>query len=136
MPTTAVIIMTGFPSVNTAQQSQDIGAVYYMQKPLDFRDLGTTLKIAAGWNISVLVDRAARRLLALSTTSPETGTKSLKQAIIKRLVSTEWMADLRNFSSAENIESTLLYQEFSPLYVAGHDLNLVREKSNRAEQAP
>lgn len=65
MPSTAVVIMTGNPSPKTAKKSHDLGAIYYMQKPISMEELGDTLRIAASWNIGILIDRAAKRFLAL-----------------------------------------------------------------------
>lgn len=114
MPSTAVIIMTGYPSVKTAKKSQDMGAIYYMQKPLDLENLGTTLRIAAAWNIGMLTDRAAQRFLALRK---DTGhdhndrLTSVKIAIKRLLSGPGWMEHLRNFVYAHHVEANPLFSE-------------------------
>jgi two-component system, cell cycle response regulator len=108
MPSTAIIIMTGYPSSKTAQKSQDMGAIYYMQKPLDLNDLGGTLKIAAAWNISMLIDRAANRFLALAKENPQERADQLnavKSAIKQMLAVPDGMNHLRNFVYAKSIET-------------------------------
>ncbi len=70
-PLTAVIIMTGNPSPKTVEQAQDLGAIYYLQKPISMELLGDTLRIAASWNINKLVSMAARKFLTEVRNDPE-----------------------------------------------------------------
>lgn len=114
MPSTAVVIMTGYPSPKTAKKSQDMGAIYYMQKPLDIDDLGNTLKIAAAWNIGMLTDRAAHRFLALRKgheRDKDNRLKAIKFAIKRLIAGPGWMDPLRDFVYAHSVESNALYAE-------------------------
>lgn len=116
MPSTAIIIMTGYPSTKTAKKSQDMGAVYYMKKPLEAEDLGNTLKIAASWNMGMLVDRAARRFLALRKGHErdiENRTKAVKFAIRRLLTSPGWMKHLLNFVYTAHVEKNELFMELN-----------------------
>lgn len=70
-PTMAVIIMTGSPSPKTAEQAQDLGAIYYLQKPISMELLGDTLRIAASWNVNKLVSVAAQKFLTEVRNDPE-----------------------------------------------------------------
>lgn len=121
MPSTAVIIMTGFPSDKTAKKSQNMGAIYYMKKPIAMDELGGTLKIAAAWNIGMLVDRAAKRYLALRKgleRDQENRLKAIKFAIKRLLASPGWMAKLRDFVYAAKVEKNPLYLELSSRFSA------------------
>lgn len=114
MPSTAVIIMTGYPSPKTAKKSQDMGAIYYMQKPLDINDLGSTLKIAAAWNTGMLTDRAAHRFLALRQGHDhdmENRLKAIKFEIHRLISGPGWMDALREFVYAHSVESNAVYAE-------------------------
>jgi len=121
MPSVAIIIMTGKPTPKTAQQSQDLGAIYYLQKPLDHQELGETLRIAAAWNIGMLTDRAARRFLALrkgDERDAENRLRAIKEAVKKALKMPLMVPHLREFVYGKNIENNPIYDElirkFSP----------------------
>jgi len=121
MPSVAVVIMTGNPTPKTAQQSQDMGALYYLQKPLSTDQLGETLRIAAAWNMGMLTDRAARRFLALrkgNERDKENRLKAIKYAIKKLLLSTGWTGPLRDFVYAQNVESNPLFIELNGRFSA------------------
>jgi CheY-like chemotaxis protein len=60
-PYTAVAIMTGHPSTESVRKAQDLGAIYYLQKPINMNELGDTLRIATGWSIGMMVQGAAQR---------------------------------------------------------------------------
>ncbi|HRP68919.1 MAG TPA: response regulator [Turneriella sp.] len=114
MPSVAVIIMTGNPTTKTARQSQEMGAIYYMQKPMNMDDLGNTLSIAAAWNIGMLTDSAARRFLALKNENdraPMARTQSIKTHIKKLIGGIGWMEHLRDFVYGRDIEKNPLYVE-------------------------
>lgn len=116
MPSTAVVIMTGFPSATTAQKSHEMGAIYYMKKPLGMDELGETLRIAASWNIGMLVDRAGRRFLALRKgdgRDQANRLKSIKLEIRKHLNFPDAAEALRDFVYAHQIEKNPLFRELN-----------------------
>ncbi|MBX3724086.1 MAG: response regulator [Turneriella sp.] len=116
MPSTAVIIMTGFPTPKSAQKSQEMGAIYYMTKPLGMDELAETLRIAASWNIGMLVDRAGRRFLALRKgdgRDQANRLKSIKLEIRKHLNFPDAAEALRDFVYAKHIENNQLFRELN-----------------------
>ncbi|MBN8220288.1 MAG: response regulator [Spirochaetes bacterium] len=116
MPSTAVIIMTGFPTPKSAQKSQEMGAIYYMTKPLGMDELAETLRIAASWNIGMLVDRAGRRFLALRKgdgRDQANRLKSIKLEIRKHLNFPDAAEALRDFVYAQHIENNQLFRELN-----------------------
>ena len=116
MPSTAVIIMTGFPTPKSAQKSQEMGAIYYMTKPLGMDELAETLRIAASWNIGMLVDRAGRRFLALrkgDERDQANRLKSIKLEIRKHLNFPDAAEALRDFVYAQHIENNQLFRELN-----------------------
>ncbi len=122
MPATAIIIMTGYPSRQTAQKSRDMGAIYYMQKPVDLNDLGGTLKIAAAWNIGMLTERAANRFLTLSKEDQNQRSdrfRTVKSAIKNQLSAPGGMGHLRNFVYDASIEANPFYIELRKKISAG-----------------
>lgn len=121
MPSTAVIIMTGNPSPKTARESQEMGAIYYMQKPIQMDELGDTLRIAAIWNIGMLVDRAGKRFLALRKgheRDQENRLKAIKDTIRRQIASPGWAEHLRDFVYAGTIESNPMFQELNQKFSA------------------
>lgn len=122
MPSVAVIIMTGNPTPKTAKKSQEMGAIYYMQKPMDMENLGSTLAIAAAWNIGMLTDSAARRFLALKKGTErdrDSRTLAIKAHIKKLLTGPGWMEHLREFVHGREIEKNPLYAELNKAFSAG-----------------
>ena len=116
LPSIAVVIMTGNPTPKTAKQSQEMGAIYYMQKPIAMEELGETLKLAAAWNIGMLIDRAARRFLALRKgheRDQDTRTKAIKDTIRRLIATVGWIDHLRDFVYAGKVETSPLYQELN-----------------------
>lgn len=116
MPSTAVIIMTGFPTPKSAQKSQEMGAIYYMTKPLGMDELAETSRIAASWNIGMLVDRAGRRFLALRKgdgRDQANRLKSIKLEIRKHLNFPDAAEALRDFVYAQHIENNQLFRELN-----------------------
>ncbi len=100
-PMTAVIIMTGSPSSKTAEQAQDLGAIYYLQKPLTLELLGDTLRIASSWNINKLVSVAAKKFLAEEKNDPEDKNNllpAIKHELLISLTVSNVMKDLRAFA--------------------------------------
>lgn len=65
MPSVAIAMMTAYASPKTAKKSQDLGAIYYLKKPFTNEELSQTLRLAAHWNTSMLLDKAARKFLHL-----------------------------------------------------------------------
>jgi DNA-binding NtrC family response regulator len=113
LPSTAVVIMTGFPSAKTVQKSQAMGAIYYMQKPINNDELGDTLKLAASWNIGMLVDRATKRFLALrkgDDRDKEARMKAIKNEIRHYMQIPGRMPALRDFVYLTNFEDNALFQ--------------------------
>jgi len=116
MPSTAVVIMTGMPTAKTAKQSQEMGAIYYMQKPLDLETLGDTLRIAALWNISMLVEQGAQRFLALRKAQENDRENRLKaiKLTIRRLIATpHWMTDLFRLVYDRDVVGNALFIELN-----------------------
>ncbi len=116
MPSTAVVIMTGYPTAKTAQKSQAMGAIYYMQKPINNDELGDTLKLAASWNIGMLVDRATKRFLALrkgDARDKESRIKAIKNEIRHYMQIPGRMPILRDFVYLTSIENNGLFQELN-----------------------
>lgn len=121
MPSIAVVIMTGNPSPKTAKKSHDLGAIYYMQKPIAIEELGDTLRIAASWNIGMLVDRAARRFLALRKgheRDHENRLKAVKDSIRWLLTTSGWSEHLRDFVYITQSERSPLFQELNKKFSA------------------
>ncbi len=121
MPSTAVAIMTGSPSVKTAQRSQNMGAIYYLQKPISTEELGDTLKIAASWNIGMLIDRASKRYLALRKGHERDLEKRLgaiKDTIRRILMGPGWVGHLRDFVYSSKSESNPLFEELNRRFSA------------------
>ena len=113
MPSTAVIIMTGYPTAKTAQKSHEIGAIYHMQKPVGLNALGDTLKIAACWNIGMLMDRGARRFHALQTGTERDQSdllKAIKAEVQNFLEVPDQMPALRDFVYAAHVEDNALFE--------------------------
>lgn len=116
MPSTAVIIMTGSPSVKTAKQSHEMGAIYYLQKPLDIDTLGETLRIAAVWNIGKLIDRGAQRFLAVRKgheRDKENRIQAIKSTMKRLIASSEWLTALRELVYDQDITSNILFIELN-----------------------
>lgn len=116
MPSTAVIIMTGFPSPKTAQKSQEMGAIYYMKKPVTIDELGETIRIAASWNLGMLIDRAGRRFLALRKgdgRDQANRLKAIKLEIRKHLNFPDSADALRDFVYSHQIEKNPLFKELN-----------------------
>lgn len=120
MPSTAVVIMTGNPSPKTARQSQEMGVVYYLQKPIQPDVLGETLRIAATWNIGMLVDRAARRILALRKgheRDQENQLKAIKDTIRIAVTRAGGAGVLRDFVYSAKVDGNQIFidlnQKFS-----------------------
>ncbi|MBS0616748.1 MAG: response regulator [Spirochaetes bacterium] len=116
MPSTAVVVMTGAPSSKTAKQTQEMGAIYYLQKPLDLDTLGDTLRIAAVWNIGMLVDRGAQRFLSLRKgheRDRENRLKTIKATMKRLIVAPDWMAALRNLVYDNDVTANKLYRELN-----------------------
>lgn len=115
-PSVAVVIMTGYASPQTAKKSQDIGAVYYLKKPINNDELADTLRIAAGWNISMLVDRGARRYLTLRKgheRDHDSRLTSIKTEIKRLLRSPGKATALRELVYDANVEKNLLLAELN-----------------------
>jgi DNA-binding NtrC family response regulator len=116
LPSTAVIIMTGNPNPKTAKKSHDMGAIYYMQKPISMEELGETLKIAANWNLSMLVQRAAKRYLALRKGHERdhaTRLKAIKEELKFVLQHKRWYEHVRDFVYAQSVETNPLFAELN-----------------------
>jgi CheY-like chemotaxis protein len=114
MPSVAIVVMTGFPSAKTAKQSQELGAVYYLQKPISSRDLSETLRIASSWNLGMLAQRAAQRFLALKKVPEAERKNSLQQVkaeIRQFLAKTGSVKILRNFVYRPDFQNTTLFTE-------------------------
>lgn len=121
MPSIAVVIMTGNPSPKTAKQSHELGAIYYMQKPIAMEELGDTLRIAASWNIGMLIDRAAKRFLALRKgheRDHENRLKAVKDSIRWLLATSGWCEHLRDFVYITQSENSPLFQELNKKFSA------------------
>ncbi|WP_041948330.1 response regulator [Turneriella parva] len=112
MPSIAIAMMTGYASPKTAKKSQDLGAIYYLKKPFTNEELSQTLKIAAHWNISMLLDRAARKYLKLKQgheRDTQARITSIKSEIKSQLRSPGTAVALREFVYATNVEKNQLY---------------------------
>lgn len=113
MPSVAIAIMTGYASPKTAKKSQDLGAIYYLKKPFSNEELSQTLKLAAHWNISMLLDRAARKFLNLKQ-AHERDTQArivtVKTEIKGQLRYPGTAVALRDFVYSANNEKNQLYE--------------------------
>lgn len=112
MPSVAIAIMTGYASPKTAKKSQDLGAIYYLKKPFSNEELSQTLKLAAHWNISMLLDKAARKFLKIKE-AHERDTQSristVKLEIKSQLRYPGTAVALREFVYSANFERNSLY---------------------------
>jgi DNA-binding NtrC family response regulator len=116
MPSVAIIIMTGKPNPKTARESQDLGAIYYLPKPLEHKELGETLRIASAWNIGMLTDKAARRFLMMrkgGERDAENRLKSVKAAIRKALQIPTMARHLRDFAYGQSADGNPVYNELT-----------------------
>ncbi len=121
MPATAVIIMTGYPSEKTAMKSLELGATYYLSKPIGMDDLGETLRIAAAWNIGKLTDRAAHRFHGLYAREGADGEKrveTIKEAIRNLLRGPGFVDSLRDFVYNPSATTNALLEELKKRFVA------------------
>lgn len=121
LPSIAVVIMTGAPTTKTAKKSQNMGAIYYLQKPLDIDKLGQTLRISAAWNIGMLTDRAARRFMSLRKGTPseiDASEKNIKFAIKKCIAGPHGVQNLRSFVYDRVIDKNPLLTELKDKFPA------------------
>lgn len=118
-PTTAIIIMTGYPSSVSAQKSQDLGAIFYMPKPLNLNELASTLKISATWNIVMLTDVATERYLALGTgdkAADDHERNAVKISLQQLLPFPGRMDDLLRFVHEPHVTDNPLYHELRRIH--------------------
>lgn len=116
LPSVAIAIMTAYASPKTAKKSQDLGAVYYLKKPFTNEELSQTLKLAAHWNTSMLLDKAARKYLNLKQALDRDAQARLfavKNEIKVRLRYPGTAVALREFVYSANVQNNHIFEHLN-----------------------
>lgn len=118
MPSIAVVMITGYPSEKTAQKSLELGATYYLQKPISADEFGETLRIATAWNIGMLADRGARRYQDIFAQKQTANLDIVKEAIRRLLRAPGASGHLRDLVYSSNVGSNPLLLELQKRFSA------------------
>lgn len=113
---TAIIILTGFPSVKTAQQAAGTGAVSYLTKPVQRENLQEALNLALHWNIGQIIQKAAHKFLHMKgglNRDEDARMTTVKKEIKSIIMSRHRLALISNFIRSQNAAEEELYKILS-----------------------